>query len=185
MQQIILKNAREFETCIYKVLDSFNIVSCSFEFKGGDIILNLPNNENIDESEFLNRLKENYLCVKKIELEKKINEKCDALILEGFDSNALGEIHHYDMRLEDQLNIQALASASLGSPFRCAKVLEDGKLANKTYKEHTAEQIKKVFADGLRFKSEILNTYGAIKERLYTINSLEELANFERQELAK
>ncbi|WP_233707349.1 hypothetical protein [Helicobacter cetorum] len=183
MQKIVLENMIAYKECLGEMVNFYHLKG-SISSLNDDLILELSDDIELpSKEEMINKLKECFYFHKKQELEKVINQICDTKILEGFNSDALGSLHHYDMRLEDQLNINALASANLGSPFRCAKVLEDNTLGPKTYKEHTKAEIRKVFADGLRFKSEILNFYGAEKERLYQIDSLEELQNFEIKEI--
>ncbi|WP_240444957.1 hypothetical protein [Helicobacter pylori] len=182
MNELVLENVYSFRECLHLALEFFKISSASISMQGNNLILKseeaLP-----PKNDFLEKLKELALTSKKKALEEKINKLCEEKILSGFDCDALGNLHHYDTRLEDQINIQALASANLGSFFRCAEVLEDKSYSNKIYKEHTAEQIKSVFNSGLKFKSDLLAFYGKEKEKLAGINSLEELEAFKISEL--
>ncbi len=182
MKELVLESVYNFRECLHLVLEFFKISSASISMQENKLILK-SEEELPPQSAFLEKMKELALSVKKKALEEKINQICNEKILSGFDCDALGSLHHYDTRLEDQINIQALASANLGSFFRCAEVLADKSYSNKIYKEHTAEQIKSVFNSGLKFKSDLLAFYGKEKERLASINSLEELEAFKISEL--
>ncbi len=182
MNELVLENVYNFRECLHLALEFFKISSASISMQENNLILKseeaLP-----PQSVLLEKMKELALTSKKKALEEKINTLCNEKILSGFDCDALGSLHHYDARLEDQINIQALASANLGSFFRCAEVLADKSYSKKIYKEHTAEQIKSVFNSGLKFKSDLLAFYGKQKEKLASINSLEELEAFKISEL--
>ncbi len=182
MKELVLENVSNFRECLHLALEFFKIECASITMQGNNLIL--ESDEDLPErSAFLEKLKELALTSKKKALEEKINKICDEKISKGFDCDALGSLHHYDMRLEDQLNIQALANANLGNFFRCAEVLEDKSYSDKTYKEHTAEQIEKVFSVGLEHKTKVLLFCGNEKERLQKIHSLEELEAFKINEL--
>ncbi len=181
MRELVLENVSYFRECLHLALEYFKISSASISMQENNIILK-SEEELPSKSAFLEKMKELALTSKKKSIEEKINQICNEKILLGFDCDSLGSLHHYDTRLEDQINIQALASANLGSSFRCAEVLEDKSCSNKIYKEHTAEQIKSVFNSALKFKSDLLVFYGKQKEKLASINSLEELEAFKISE---
>jgi hypothetical protein len=75
----------------------------------------------------------------------EIEAACQAQILAGFDSSALGEPHHYPAKLTDQQNLSASVLASLlpglpadwTTPFWCA-----GEAGAWAYLPHTAAQIQ-------------------------------------------
>ncbi len=183
MRELVLENVYNFRECLHLALEYFKISSASISIMQENKIILKSEEELPEKSAFLEKMKELALSVKKKALEEKINQICNEKILLGFDCDALGSLHHYDARIEDQINIQALVSANLGSFFRCAEVLEDKSYSNKIYKEHTAEQIRSVFNSALKFKSDLLAFYGKQKERLASINSLEELEAFKIGEL--
>lgn len=87
----------------------------------------------------------------------ELNATCDSLLV-NFKSSATGVERVYDSEVEDQLNILALVAAGVDSYFRCA--LPDGAKENV---KHTAEQMKAVFADGLKYKSVIIGICGILK----------------------
>lgn len=87
----------------------------------------------------------------------ELNATCDSLLV-NFKSSATGAERVYDSEVEDQLNILALVAAGVDSYFRCA--LPDGAKENV---KHTAEQVKAVFADGLKYKSVIIGICGILK----------------------
>lgn len=76
-----------------------------------------------------------------------IKTKCSNLIYMGFESDALGAMHHYPMGDKDQINLQAAISASVipsntefwTTPIWCQD-------ANNTWamREHTAAQVHKL-----------------------------------------
>lgn len=114
--------------------------------------------------------------LKELTLEK-INAICKEKIVKEFRSSVLGSLHAYDLALEDQFNLQALVTVGIDSVFRCAEV-SNGVVRNKTYKNHTKEQILKLSREALEFKQKIIVFYGREKERLNAINSLEALEKF-------
>lgn len=97
----------------------------------------------------------------------ELNLECDNS-LKSFISVALGTPHSYNITLEDQLNLLSLVVANLSGFFRCKKLDEEIAM-NKL---HTKEQIKKVFKDGLEFKSSLLNACGNLKLYVETLNDI-------------
>ncbi|KTS77934.1 hypothetical protein NS274_09770 [Pseudomonas oryzihabitans] len=92
---------------------------------------------------FIEELKQN----KQSELENA----CAAAILAGFDSDALGQSHHYPAKLTDQSNLQASVLSSLQpglkadwtTPVWCQDATDLW-----AYRDHTAAQIQQVGAAG-------------------------------------
>ncbi|CAJ0701520.1 hypothetical protein LMG19089_02860 [Ralstonia edaphis] len=80
-----------------------------------------------------------------------VSAACQAAILAGFTSSALGSAHTYPAQLVDQQNLSAsvLASVMPGlasgwtTPFWCAD-----SSGNWSYADHTAAQIQRVGQDG-------------------------------------
>ncbi len=80
-----------------------------------------------------------------------ITDACNATILEGFASKALGPEHRYPAKLTDQSNLQASVLASLfpglaedwTTPFWCQDAA-----GSWAYRPHTAAQIQQVGSDG-------------------------------------
>lgn len=126
------------------------------------------------------KLKENleYEKVRKI---GELNATCDRL-LGSFSSDALGETYIYDGKQEDQINLMGLVIAGVDGFFRCAKI------SNPTDKQnypHTKEQIKKVYSDGLKIKSETIYKCGILKDYLKTLNSIDEVKSIKWEEYEK
>lgn len=121
-------------------------------------------------SSYEERLKENleYEKVRKISM---LNATCDRL-LSSFSSDALGESYIYDGKQEDQINLMGLVIAGIDGFFRCAKA--DNPTDKQNY-PHTKEQIKQVYSDGLKIKSETIYKCGVLKEYLKTLNSIDEV----------
>ncbi|MGL2517316.1 hypothetical protein ACOWN6_05155 [Helicobacter pylori] len=181
---MILENACQYKDYLPSVFDALGF-SGSFEVIGNAIHLNAITSENQKtptKEQVLEKLQEITLKQKKQELEAQINAICKDKILQGYKSSALGDLHAYDLALEDQENLQALVIAGVDSVFRCAEVSSDGAIGNKTYKKHTKEQLKKLSQDALKYKSNLIVFYGREKERLNAISSLEALEKFELKE---
>ncbi|MDU9702953.1 hypothetical protein [Helicobacter pylori] len=178
---MILENACEFKEYLGLVFDEMGF-NGSFEVIGNAIHLNIvsetetPTKEQVSE-----KLKELILKQKKQELEKEINAICREKILKGFRSSVLGNLHAYNLTLEDQANLQALVIAGIDSVYRCAEV-NNGVVGNKTYKNHMKAQILKLSQEALNFKQKLIIFYGREKERLEAITSLEELEKFQIKE---
>ncbi|PAF49646.1 hypothetical protein BKH41_02860 [Helicobacter sp. 12S02232-10] len=106
---------------------------------------------------------------KKIE---ELNKTCDASIL-NFTSDALGSEHIYDAKLEDQLNLLGLVAANIDSFFRCAPI--DNPL-DKQNLPHTKEQLKAVYNDALKMKSEAIFKCGVLKDKVKKASGKEEVS---------
>lgn len=103
---------------------------------------------------------------------KELNALCDSH-LTSFESSALGEIHIYDSKLEDQLNLLGLVSAGADSFFRCVKKGE----SLKQNLPHTKAQLAQVYKDGLSYKSEQIYKCGLLKARVMAAATLDEVAS--------
>ncbi len=181
---MILENACQYKDYLPSVFDALGF-SGSFEVLTPNIVLNIivsQNQETPTKEQVLEKLKEIALKDKKQELEAQINAICKDKILQGYKSSALGDLHAYDLALEDQANLQALVIAGVDSVFRCAEVNNNGVLGNKTYKKHTKAQILQLAKESLKFKTDLIVFYGREKERLNAISSLEALEKFELKE---
>ncbi len=180
---IVLENACDYKDYLGSVFDELGFHG-SFEVVGNNIELNIipkDENETPTKDQVLEKLKEITLKAKKQELEKEINAICKEKIVKDFRSSVLGNLHAYDLTLEDQANLQALVIAGIDSVFRCAEVI-NGVIGDKTYKNHTKAQILKLSQEALKFKQNLIIFYGREKERLNAINSLEELEKFQIKE---
>ncbi len=180
---MILENACEYKDYLGSVFDELGFYG-SFEVVGNNIELNIipkDNNETPTKEQVLEKLKEITLKQKKQELENQINTICKEKIIKQFRSSVLGNLHAYDLTLEDQANLQALVIAGVDSVFRCAEV-NDGVVGDKTYKKHTKAQILQLSQQALQFKQNLIVFYGREKERLNAITSLEALEKFQIKE---
>lgn len=134
-------------------------------------ISSIPLSYELSLTEELNKLKEQKI--------NEMNAKCDELLTE-FSSSALGEEYIYDAKLEDQLNLMGLVSANIDSFFRCRK--KEGLKANI---EHTKEQLKQVYIDGLTYKSEIIYICGVLKAYILEQNSKDVLQDLQWEDYKK
>lgn len=176
---MILENACDYKDYLGSVFDEIGFYG-SFEVVDNNIELNIipkDGNETPTKEQVLEKLKEITLKTKKQELEKEINAICKEKIVKDFRSSVLGNLHAYDLTLEDQANLQALVIANIDSVFRCAEV-SNGVIGDKTYKNHTKAQILKLSQEALKFKQNLIVFYGREKERLNAVNSLGELKKF-------
>ncbi len=181
---MILENACEYKDYLGRVFDELGFYG-SFEVIGNAIHLNIiPKDENDlpTKEQVLEKLKEIVLKQKKQELEKEISAICKEKITQSFTSSVLGNVHAYDLTLEDQTNLQSLVIANIDSVFKCAEVSNDGVAGSKTYKNHTKAQILKLSQEALKFKQKLIIFYGREKERLNAVDSLEALEKFECKE---
>ncbi|WP_120904576.1 hypothetical protein [Helicobacter pylori] len=180
---MILENASQYKDYLPNVFDALGMDG-SFEVLTPNIVLNIVASENKQaptKEQILEKLNELTLKTKKQELEKQINEICKKKIVEGFRSSALGDLHAYDLTLEDQANLQSLVFAGIDSVFRCAEV-RNNVVGLKTCKKHTKTQLLQVAKDALKYKQSIIVFYNREKIRLNEVNSLEELEKFELKE---
>jgi len=89
---------------------------------------------------------------------EQLNAACQAAIVGGFVSAALGVPHTYDSNIEDQLNLIGAKGAGIDMPYKCADTA-----GLKTERLHTAVQIQQVFFDGVRWKQTNLYKCSALK----------------------
>ncbi len=177
---MVLKNISQYKDYLGEIFNVLRFCG-SFEVVGNDIHLNIvtiDNDKEITKEQVLEKIKEIVLKKKKQELESQINAICKEKIVKEFRSSVLGDLHAYDLELEDQANLQALVLAGIDSVFRCAGVSNDGVVSNKTYKNHTKAQILKLSQEALKFKQDLIVFYGREKERLNAVDSLEALEEF-------
>ncbi len=176
---MVLENAYKFKEYLGNLFDEMGFCG-SFEIVDNNININIIPKDNNDlptKEQVLEKIKETTLKKKKQELENQINAICKEKIVKEFRSSVLGSLHAYDLTLEDQCNLQALVIARIDSLFRCAEV-NNGVALNKTYKNHTKEQILRLSQEALRFKQNLIVFYGREKERLNAIDSLEAVEKF-------
>ncbi len=176
---MVLENAYKFKEYLGNLFDEMGFCG-SFEIVDNNININIipkDNNALPTKERVLEKIKEITLKKKKQELENQINAICKEKIVKEFRSSVLGSLHAYDLTLEDQYNLQALVIARIDSLFRCAEV-KNGVALNKTYKNHTKEQILRLSQEALKFKQDLIVFYGREKERLNAIDSLEAVEKF-------
>lgn len=104
--------------------------------------------------------------IKKIE---ELSLQVRAKIEQGFISNALGYNRFYDGKVEDQLNIAGATVAADQSGyfmFPC----RDPETFEKSYVNHSHEQMIKVSSDGALFKLNILKYFNDIKSHILNTN---------------
>ncbi|EKO77416.1 MULTISPECIES: hypothetical protein [unclassified Leptospira] len=97
---------------------------------------------------------------------KLVNSICESKITAGFASTALGALHFYSSDRDDQLNLRDLVL--LGAPvlYKCAD--RDGV---RKYRNHTAEQIKRVFVDGVARRTFLLQNCARLKTMIEAVDA--------------
>lgn len=106
----------------------------------------------------------------------KINQACEAAIIGGFESSALGALHTYPCKLTDQANLQASVSvarepglpAEWRAPFWCRDAA-----GQWSYQLHTAEQIRQVGMDGYSATLSKLQRKGMLEAQIAAAASAE------------
>lgn len=93
-----------------------------------------------------------------------INIKCASAIVGGFDSSALGTVHHYTATLEDQSNLLGLIAIGTGGEFTCTDAS-----GVKARRPHTLAELKTVLADGGAFKDRCLARARLLKDQIAAI----------------
>lgn len=93
-----------------------------------------------------------------------ISSACEAAIISGFPSSALGADHTYQSDRDDQLNLIGAVSAAADMLFKCADAT--GAWA---YRLHTAAQLRQVLTDGAAVKLGHLQTFATKKAQVEAI----------------
>ncbi|CRI59124.1 DUF4376 domain-containing protein [Pseudomonas sp. CCOS 191] len=91
----------------------------------------------------------------------EINSACEATIIAGFWSSALGEPHQYPSKLDDQLNLTGVILQGFDSRYGCRD-----KQGVKELRLHTAKQLRQVSDDFTTYKLELLQRYNVLKQQL-------------------
>jgi len=91
----------------------------------------------------------------------EINAACEAAIIGGFVSLALGSPHTYDSNRDDQTNLIGAHLAGVARPYPCTDAS-----GAKVVLQHTASQITQVFNDGVLFKEAHLTKAATLKAQL-------------------
>ncbi len=99
---------------------------------------------------------------------EKLNKACKKAITSGFESSALGTTHIYESEEEDQLNLTGLKDRGTTKPLKCSS----DNTQTWEWKEHTPEQIKQVFDDGVDFKLNQLIKVSQLKNKVETATTV-------------
>jgi hypothetical protein len=101
---------------------------------------------------------------------------CEAAITAGFVSAALGADHTYQSDRDDQLNLVGAAQAGTDMPFKCAD-----SAGVWEYRQHTADQIRQVLADGAAVKLAHLQAFAQKKGMVEAIAADATMADEEKR----
>lgn len=99
-----------------------------------------------------------------------INASCQAEIIGGFMSSALGAPYVYDTKVEDQANLVQQVMLQEDSDFKCAD--QDGV---KQWHPHRAEQLQQVLEEFTKHKDKLLQRASYLKNQVRAAETEEDL----------
>lgn len=91
----------------------------------------------------------------------EINTACEAAIVGGFWSDALGQPHQYPSKLDDQLNLTGLILQGFDNAYGCRDAQ-----GVKALRPHSAKQLRQVSEDFTTYKLERLQQANTLKQAL-------------------
>ncbi|AVQ11657.1 Uncharacterized protein XB16_1325 [Leptospira santarosai] len=103
---------------------------------------------------------------KRDSLIKQINSICESKIRSGFVSTALGALHFYSSDRDDQSNLGDLVLLNASVLYKCTDT--DGV---RKYRNHTTEQIKRVFVDGVARRTFLLQKCASLKAAIEAVDT--------------
>lgn len=108
---------------------------------------------------------------------QSISQACEAAIVAGFESSALGEPHTYPCKLTDQANLQASVSMArepgLPDGWRAPFWCQDAQ-GVWNYRLHTATEIRQVGVDGYSATLAKLQRKGVLEAQIRAASTAEE-----------
>lgn len=129
--------------------NSFRCVAEDIAVGEGEVLFEAPASPEELDGAFPGRAADQLAAVKAAKV-RALTASCEAAILEGYTSDALGTPHLYPANLTDQINmLSSVADAGLEheegwtTPFTC----RDGE-GSWDWRNHTASQIQQAGADG-------------------------------------
>lgn len=90
-------------------------------------------------------------------------------IVTGFPSSSIGSVNFYDSSIEDQVNLIGAVTSNLDLYYATRPSLNS---TVKSYKMHTAAQIRQVMNDGKNFKAGILMKFGSLRAQVQACTDL-------------
>lgn len=107
-----------------------------------------------------------------------IRVACSSQILNGFDSSALGALHHYPSNVSDQQNLAASVLDSLlldlpsdwTTPFWCSDAS-----GNWAFRLHTASQIQQVGKEGKQSVLAAMSKNAKLQENIRKASTMDEV----------
>jgi len=95
---------------------------------------------------------------------ERLKEACEAEILQGITSDALGTTHHYDCDPQEQLNIANAVQYANITGFAEIKCTDAS--GTKAFRVHTKAQVEAVFQAGATHIHQCRKRYAALIEKL-------------------
>lgn len=145
----------------------------SFEDDGSQDHLITSEMVEVTKEEFDLLLKENIVDLKNIK-KQDINAICEAEIIGGFKSEALGSEHIYQSTEADQTNLMAMIVADEDDYFKCGVEDENG-VITWSYEMHTVAQFKQVHKEGKDLIKNLLMKAQALKVAVADATTVEEV----------
>jgi hypothetical protein len=105
---------------------------------------------------------------------QEIDRACEAVIIAGFSSSALGTPHAYSSEIHDQLNLTGAVQTGLDLPHPCRN--EDG---TREFLMHTSAQLQEVGRDLAVYKVKLLEYAHLLKHKLDLALAAEDQATME------
>ncbi len=151
MRYAIIENNQVFNVIEAATQDDANAVLTQGQvaIAGADANIgdSIENNVIIPKPTPLNDLKSAKLGV--------LNTAMSTDMAAGFTSDALGATHSYDGEEHNQINLLGIKMRGQGGLFTCDDMLDNPD--SKQRRQHTAQQIDQVFADGYAYKEALID----------------------------
>lgn len=155
---------------------NYQVSAISNEYADINWGLNPPIAQNVLDAKILEITKNRKI--------QELSDKCEAAIISGFESSAVGEPHIYDSEAVDQINlIGAVASTAptptepMGYPIYYA--CRDVATGTKEYHEHSHFQLRQVLADGAQVKLTHLQAFHVKRMMVMSATTIEQIASIE------
>ncbi|OAS17153.1 XkdW family protein [Paenibacillus oryzisoli] len=102
-----------------------------------------------------------------------LNVACNASILAGFTSDALGTDNAYDFAYHDQINLESTFNA-ISAEIHMDNIKWK---ASGVPQSHTSEQFKLLYADGLAHKNANISKYWELKNAVLSASNAEDISS--------
>ena len=151
--------------------DPMDYTTIIWEIQKQELVFNDGMEEYITIKEEIEPIPESVILdLYKNDLINDLQAQTESDIINGFESDALGTMHHYDASLENQINLIGAVMANIDVYYSCTD--QNGV---KEMRLHTPEQIKQVFNDGVMFKQMKISEMYQKRDSIKNASTLNEL----------